>query len=764
MRNTSLQAPIEGPSPVALSSHCELPQEAQEFLAAIGRHDLDRVRVRGLHWRRGAKSGDLSDAKLERWNGDGFNIYVLPARTKGGDKAEHVTEVVAVFIEWDDRPLAEQLAFNWEEFGFPAPPVQVTTGGKSLHCYWPLSEPCTDIPRWRALMKRMIAVFRSDKSVHDPARIMRLPGFRYWYSADKAKKAGVEPGSQGDVAKLEKCEPHAFTLEELETALEALDQQQAPAPQPTKVVELPRQKDFPPDTLEDIQDALACIPPRVPGSNTYEDDRRVFWGLVAAVEKAGYGRDVAIAMMENHAPEWVKEEGGSLRRHAECANGSVTAASFWHYARKHGYRREHPHRWLDARPDHTRNSIATPEAANQHQRVLEPFDPSMPTLAMYGEMQPIDNRTLMSMLRTNYGGRLRYNILEQAPQLDGKPFDFLLDHAYLRMAENGWKVSKDRACDAILAVAREDAFCPVLEYLERAAATAQPLDITRLASRFIRPEDAALREPTIYDRMMEICLIGAVRRIYEPGCQHDSATILYSAKQGKRKTTFWETLAGPDFFCGDFKDHTNKDDLLKLHRGWITEWGELDHITGKRAVGEVKHFLTIKRDLLRLPYGRDTLPYPRRGIIVGSTNKEDFMVDETGNRRFHVIPVTANKIDVESVAGGRDAIWAGAVAAYRDGRANYLSQEEEDIVDQLNLGHLQQSDWQPAISQWLAGPGALDLKAGRLTVAAVLEEAIQKPRGQWTKRDRDEVARCLRQLGLEKKQIRVDGVRVSVWG
>ena len=44
---------------------------------------------------------------------------------------------------------------------------------------------------------------------------------------------------------------------------------------------------------------------------------------------------------------------------------------------------------------------------------------------------------------------------------------------------------------------------------------------------------------------------------------------------------------------------------------------ELDHITNKRHAGQVKAFLSQSTDMFRVPYGKATEAFPRRGIIVG---------------------------------------------------------------------------------------------------------------------------------------------------
>ena len=47
---------------------------------------------------------------------------------------------------------------------------------------------------------------------------------------------------------------------------------------------------------------------------------------------------------------------------------------------------------------------------------------------------------------------------------------------------------------------------------------------------------------------------------------------------------------------------------------------ELESITSKKMAGDIKSFLSQETDVFRVPYGKVTEAFPRRGIIVGSTN------------------------------------------------------------------------------------------------------------------------------------------------
>ena len=376
--------------------------------------------------------------------------------------------------------------------------------------------------------------------------------------------------------------------------------------------------------------------------------------------------------------------------------------------------------------------------------------------------QRLEAAELLAWLRTNATAHsLRYNIFSQTIEFDGKPIDGL-ERFYLVLAERyGFKVSKDLAIDAVTQIAHENRYDPVVDYLNRVADTIEPAYIGGLASAYLRPDDAALGQPTLYDHMLRCTLIGAVKRAFEPGCKHDTACVL-AGDQGARKSSFWAALGGP-FFSDALRDIGSKDDLMVLHRSWIQEWAELDQLTSRRHAGQVKAFLSQSSDVFRVPYGRSTDAFPRRGIIVGSTNRSTgLLVDDTGNRRFWIIATTcteANPIDTSTLVAERDAIWSGAVHAYRAGELNYLPPELSVQVTKENEAYQLDSPWLSAVCDWLdkRSPGEL------ITTEKILSDAIAKPLERQTRGDQMILAAILKDLGYEQDRTMVRGVRIRQW-
>ena len=116
--------------------------------------------------------------------------------------------------------------------------------------------------------------------------------------------------------------------------------------------------------------------------------------------------------------------------------------------------------------------------------------------------------------------------------------------------------------------------------------------------------------------------------------------LVFQGKQGIVKTRFFEKLALRSAYFGEgiCLDPRDKDSVIQATSKWISELGELGS-TMKKDMDSVKAFLTKSTDEYRTPYGRASLHYPRMTSFVGTVNDEEFLIDQTGNRRFVPIPL-----------------------------------------------------------------------------------------------------------------------------
>jgi predicted P-loop ATPase len=156
--------------------------------------------------------------------------------------------------------------------------------------------------------------------------------------------------------------------------------------------------------------------------------------------------------------------------------------------------------------------------------------------------------------------------------------------------------------------------------------------------------------------------ISAAARALQPGCKVDTVLVLEGETQGEGKSTSLEALGG-DWYTAQHIDIHNKDSWAIITSKWIVELGELETLRRSEATAQ-KAFLSLQADEFRRAYGVEASSYPRRCIFVGTTNKTDYLKDETGNRRYWPVRV-GEQIDVADLRRDRDQLWAEAVHLFK---------------------------------------------------------------------------------------------------
>src|SRR6185437_2839492 len=139
--------------------------------------------------------------------------------------------------------------------------------------------------------------------------------------------------------------------------------------------------------------------------------------------------------------------------------------------------------------------------------------------------------------------------------------------------------------------------------------------------------------------------------------------------------------------------------------------------------------------------------FPRQNVFAATTNKEDWLVDDTGGRRFW--PVKAGQIDIEALRRDRDQIWAEAYAAYRGGEMSWLTDVEESMAKDEQALRQEPDVWDDIIMRWVEVPVGKDRleinsTSNRANVGEILQHAIGLEPDRWTQRESRRVTRILR--------------------
>jgi putative DNA primase/helicase len=230
--------------------------------------------------------------------------------------------------------------------------------------------------------------------------------------------------------------------------------------------------------------------------------------------------------------------------------------------------------------------------------------------------------------------------------------------------------------------ARENKYHPVIDQLKRT----QWDGIARLDTWMVDCLGAIDRP---YVRLASrFFIMGMVARLLRPGCKFDYMLIL-QGEQGKGKSSAFRALADPYFMDTPFRIG-DKDAYLSLQGVWLVEFSELESMSKAESTA-IKAFVTSPEDRFRPPYGSRMVKMPRRAVLAGTTNSDQFLKDSTGERRFWPVHITEVRLDL--ICEVRDQLFAEAMHLLEEKRgtdeARYYPTREEEAT----LFHPEQDRW-----------------------------------------------------------------------
>jgi predicted P-loop ATPase len=273
-----------------------------------------------------------------------------------------------------------------------------------------------------------------------------------------------------------------------------------------------------------------------------------------------------------------------------------------------------------------------------------------------------------------HGFNIAYNEITACIEVNNEPInDMVESKVILEMVEHGFHRADIR--DAINVVAYENSYHPIKQYFNSLPHTPS----TEHIDLFLDCLD--IQDKEITAEAIKKWLVGVVARVYEP---YQNVVLVLEGSQGIGKTSLARWLAINDnWFTDTDINPDDKDNVLTLSQFLVWELGELERVTSKRDANALKAFITKDKFSIRQAYARYAVHRKAIASFVGTVNSNDYLADQTGNRRY--FPVYVNSIDIAYQSIDKDVLWAEVASLYFDGEYDYtLTKEEKEYQTTTN--------------------------------------------------------------------------------
>lgn len=497
----------------------------------------------------------------------------------------------------------------------------------------------------------------------------------------------------------------------------------AASAQPQLRVVRPRQQSTPSDRVSRARAYLRKIPGAVSGQSghtaTFNATAHVMIGFDLSA-------DDALRLIQDEynprcSPEWSERE-------LEHKIHSVAAQC----KRERGY-------LLNERP----KIVSTQHAAAYAPEAPAELDVDWTTQLLYkadrSARRAYYNTAVFVRHHPEFRGKWSLDLMTHQPWFDGRPMEPSHVH-YIRAQADCRLGYTPPAADveaAIVAAAADRPFHPILQYL-------RSLDWDGVPRLSAMARDYLGSDRPLHAEMVRKFMVGAAARALWPGCKLDTALMLVG-DQGLGKSTFFAVLGGC-WHADTFIDITNKDAAIQLHASWIYELAELENVVTGARESRLKAWLTSTHDLYRPPYGRTAERRARAVSICGTTNRRQFLTDDTGSRRFHIVPVERT-VPRDLLAEMRDQLWAEAVCAAESGELWWFGARQEREREVANEEFHEDDVWLTPIADYLAVPGRDEASMTDVLAIALKLDVSKQDRSAQMR-----AARILKSIGWRKER------------
>jgi len=252
-------------------------------------------------------------------------------------------------------------------------------------------------------------------------------------------------------------------------------------------------------------------------------------------------------------------------------------------------------------------------------------------------------------------------------------------------------------------------------------------------------------------------------RVINPGYQVDMMPILVGG-QGIHKSTAIRNMVPNLELCCEISFTENENDLSRRMRGTlIAEIAELAGLKTRDAE-MIKRWITKTHEQWVPKFQEFTVSYPRRLLLVGTTNERDFLSDPTGNRRF--LPFDVGVVDTAAIKRDCEQLWAEGRELFLQHGFDYST--PENLAKDEHQKYSFVDEWIDTVKEYLSKTDPMtgeprDSQGHFLRGIEVLRDAIGIEFKFQRRSDLVRIGRILRELGYIRKNIRIGNVVISAY-
>ena len=318
--------------------------------------------------------------------------------------------------------------------------------------------------------------------------------------------------------------------------------------------------------------------------------------------------------------------------------------------------------------------------------------------------------------------------------------------------EHGVYIPETRIKQVIRYAASVNAYCPIKRYLVEVAYSEQESPHWDELGKYMLGTDLPLAT-----RTLQRFLIGAVARAYNPGCNMSWIPI-FIGKQGCGKSQLIRELVPKDLFAEMTVglDVLQKE-MYRMHVGWVVELPEVDNFFQGRHIETFKNLITTRTDEVRFPYASLPEKLERRFVMAGTSNRNEFLLDPSGNRRFIPLEIAEGfETPWREIKVNRGQLWKSAIKAFEAGETWEITTGELAQIHNYIQQFAVTDPWESLVLNYLE-------TVNETTTTEVLINGLSFMPQACSRRESNRVAAIMTSLGWRRLVTTRGGKSVRLW-